>query len=75
MLNNKKLNLIVIKLFIRGRKLNISLIFITQTYLALAKTVRLNSTLCFIMKIPSYESFNKSHVIIHQILTLKTLHL
>ena len=53
MLNNKKLNLIVIKLFIRGRKLNISLIFITQTYLALAKTVRLNSTLCFIMKIPN----------------------
>ena len=31
MINNKKLNSIVIELFIRGRKLNISLIFITQS--------------------------------------------
>ena len=32
MINNKKLNSIVTELFIRGRKLNISLIFITQSY-------------------------------------------
>ena len=32
MINNKKLNSVVTELFIRGRKLNISLIFITQSY-------------------------------------------
>ena len=44
MLSNKKLNPIVTELFIRGRKLNISLVFITQSYFAAPKTVRLNST-------------------------------
>ena len=37
MLSNKKLNPIVIKLFIRGRKLNISPVFITQSFLAMSK--------------------------------------
>ena len=37
MLSNKKLNLIVTELFIRGRKLNISLVFITQSYFAVPK--------------------------------------
>ena len=37
MINNKKLNLIVTKLFIRGRKLNISPVFITQSYFKVAK--------------------------------------
>ena len=32
MINNKKLNPIVTELFIRGRKLNISIVFITQSY-------------------------------------------
>ena len=53
MLNNKKLNPIVAKLFISGRKLNISLVFITQSYFAVAKDIRLNSTHYFIMKIPN----------------------
>ena len=55
MINNKKLNSIVTELFIRGRKLNISLIFITQSYLLLnlTKDVRNNSTHFFIMKIPN----------------------
>ena len=44
MINNKKLNLVVIELFIRGRKLNISIVFITQSYFKLPKDVRLNST-------------------------------
>ena len=52
MINNKKLNSIVTKLFIRGRKLIISLVFITQSYLKFPKDVRLNSTHFFIMKIP-----------------------
>ena len=52
MINNEKLNSIVTELFIRGRKLNISLVFITQSYFKDPKDVRLNTTLIFIMKIP-----------------------
>ena len=37
MLSNKDLNPIVIKLFIRGRKLNISLVFVTRCYFAVPK--------------------------------------
>ena len=53
MLNNKKLNPIVTESFIRGRKLNISLAFITQSYFAVPKYITLNPTHYFIMKIPS----------------------
>ena len=53
MINNKKLNPIVIELFIRGRKLGISIVFITQSYFKVPKGVRLNSTHFFIMKIPN----------------------
>ena len=53
MINNKKLNPIVTELFIRGRKRNISIIFITQRYFKVPKDVRLNSTHFFIMKIPN----------------------
>ena len=51
MTNNKTLNLIVTKLFIRSRKLNISIVFITQPYFKAPKDVRLNSTHFFILKI------------------------
>ena len=44
MINNKKLNSIVTELFIRGRKLNISIVFITQSYFKVPKDVRLNTT-------------------------------
>ena len=37
MLSNNKTNPIVTELFIRGRKLNISLVFITQSYFAVLK--------------------------------------
>ena len=53
MINNNKLNPIVTKLFIRGRKLNISIVFITKSYFKAPKDVRLNSTHFFIMKIPN----------------------
>ena len=53
MINNKKLNPIVTELFIRGRKLNISIVFITQSCFKVPKDVRLNSTHFFIMKIPN----------------------
>ena len=39
------------ELFIRGRKLNISLVFVTQSYFKVPKDVRLNTTHFFIMKI------------------------
>ena len=53
MVTYKKLNPIVTKLFIRERKLNISLVFIIQSYFAVAKTIRLNSAHYFVMKIPN----------------------
>ena len=53
MINNKKLNPVVTELFIRGRKLNISIVFITQSYFKVPKDVRLNSTHFFIPKIPN----------------------
>ena len=56
MINNEKLNPIVTELFIRGRKTNISIVFITQSYFKVPKDVRLNST----------------RFIIHQTLTAET---
>ena len=53
MINNKKLNSIVTELFIRGRKLNVSRVFITQSYCKVPKDVRLNSTHFFIKNIPN----------------------
>ena len=53
MFSNKKLNPIVNKLFIRGRKLNISFVFITQSYFTVSKNIRRNSTHYFIIKIPN----------------------
>ena len=53
MINNKKLNPIVTELFIRGRKLNISIVFTMESYFKVPKDVRLNSTHFFIMKIPN----------------------
>ena len=50
-LSNKNLNPVVTELFIRGRKQNISLGFITQSYFAVQKNVRLNSTHYFVRKI------------------------
>ena len=50
---NKKLNLVVTVLFVRGRKLNISNVFITQTYFPVPKSVILNCTPFLIIKIPN----------------------
>ena len=63
MLSNKKRNPTVTELFIRGRKLDISQIFITQSYFSVAKNIRLNSTHYFIMKSPTSRNFNKSYFI------------
>ena len=73
MINNKKLNSIATELFIRGRKLNISIVFITKSHFKVPIDVRLNSTHFFIMKIPNKRELSKLPQIIHQILTLKIL--
>ena len=52
-IQNKKLNSIVTELFIRGRKINISLVFNTQSYFKVPKDVRLNTTHFLISKIPN----------------------
>ena len=52
-LNNKQRNPVVTELFIRDRKLTISIAFITQSYFKVPKDVRLNSTHFLIIKIPN----------------------
>ena len=69
MISNKKLNPVVTELFIRGRKLGISILFITQSYFKVPKDVRLNSTHFFFMKIPNKRELQQ----IHLRLTLKIL--
>ena len=62
MLSNKKLNLIVTELFIRGRKLNISIVLITQYYFTVSKKKKkkkLNSTHYFVLKIPNKKDFQQ----------------
>ena len=51
--SNKIVIPLVNELFIRGRKLNISFVFITQSYFAVPKNIKLNSTNYFIMKVPN----------------------
>ena len=59
-INNNKLNPIVTELLIRGRKINISIVFITQSYFKVPKDVRLNSTQFFIMKIPNKRELQQT---------------
>ena len=67
MIQNKKLNPLVTELFIIGRKLNISLVFITQSYFKVPKDVRLNTIHFFITKILNKReltitNYNKSFI-------------
>ena len=50
-ISNKKLQPVVTELFFRGKKLNISLLFVTQSYLPIPKDVRLNTTYFSIINI------------------------
>ena len=59
MLTNKRLNSTVTELFIRGEKLNISLVFIIQSCFAVAKNTRLNSTHHFIVKITNKQELQQ----------------
>ena len=56
---NKQLSPIVIKLLLRGTKLNISLDTMSQSYFKVPKTIRINATHYFIMKITKKENSNK----------------
>ena len=59
MLSNKRLNQIVTELLIRGIKLKISAAFITQSYFAVPKDVRLNCIHFFIIKILSKQELQQ----------------
>ena len=54
-LSNKKLNLIVTELFIRGRKVNIYLGFILQSHFGVPKSITLKSTNYIFIKIPNKQ--------------------
>ena len=73
MINNTKLNSTVTELFIRSRKLNISLCFITQSYFKVPKVLILDRILLIFLsqKFQIKESFKKLCEIIYQILKLK----
>ena len=60
MIHNKKLNPIVTELFFRGRKLNISIVFITKSYFKVQKDVRLNSTHYFITQIANKRELQQT---------------
>ena len=60
MINNKNFNPVVTELFIRGRKLNSLIVFITQSYFKVPKDVRLNSTHFFIIKIPNKRELQQT---------------
>ena len=68
-MTNKKFQAIIKELFIRCRKLNISLVFITQSYFSVTKDVRLNSTHYLIMKV----NYKILQLIILQTLTMEVL--
>ena len=57
--SNKKLSAIVTKLFLKGRKLNIPLVFISQSCFKVPKTIKLNATRCFIMKFTNKREFQE----------------
>ena len=73
MIHNKKLNSIVTELFIRGRKLNIFLVFITQSYFKVPKDVRLNTSHFFIVKIPNKRELQQIAINHYQTLVLMIL--
>ena len=70
---NKKFQSITKELFIRCRKINISLVFITQSYFSVPKDVRLNSTRYYIIRSITKENYKILQLIIQQTLTIKIL--
>ena len=60
--HNKKLKSVVTNIFIRGRKLNFSLAFITQSYFDVPKDVRLNTSHFFIANIPNKRELQQTAI-------------
>ena len=60
MISNKKLNPVVVELLIRGKKLNVSIVFITKSYFKVPKDVRLNTIDFFIMKNPNKRELQQT---------------
>ena len=56
---NKELSPIATELFLRGRKFNISLVFISQSYFKVSKIIRLKATQYFIMKFPNIRKLHQ----------------
>ena len=73
MLSNKKLNSVVTELFNRSKKLNVFLVFITQSYLKVSKDVILNTTHFLLWNLQANKNLKKLLIIIHQILNLRNL--
>ena len=69
----KKLIQIVTKLYVRDRTLNISLVFIAKSDFTVSKNYRLNLHTILLWEFQTNENFNKSNLIIHQIMNFKTL--
>ena len=72
-MTNKKFQAIIKELFIRCRKLNILLVFITQSYFSVPKDVQLNSTHYLIMKINNKRELKILQGVTQQILITKIL--
>ena len=72
-ITNKKFQTIIKELFIRCKKLNISLVLITQSYFPVPKDVRLNSTRYLIMKLTTKENYKILQLIILQKLVTRIL--
>ena len=62
--SNEKLSPVVTELFLRARKLNISFVFISQSYFEVPKMVGLNATHYFIMKIPNKRELQIFHLVL-----------
>ena len=72
-MRNKKIQVVIKELFIRCRKLNISLVLITQSYFSIPKDVRLNSTHYLIMKINNRKELQNISINHLQILIVTIL--
>ena len=70
---NKKINAVVTELFIRGRKWNISVVFITQSYFKVPKDVRQNSKIFSIIKISNKQEIQQIALNHSSDIDLKTL--
>ena len=58
--SNRKLSPMVTDLFLRGRKVNISFLSVSQSYFKVPKIIRLNATHYFIMKIPNKRELQQT---------------